>query len=87
MKVELGGRPKALDQRDGAAVGFVRLEPSLAEQVACDHAVNHVQHGRHQLELCGQQQAQRDRQSHNPNEHPLAHRHVRNELITRCAAV
>ena len=49
--------------------------------------MNHAKHGRHQLELCGQQQAQRDRQSHDPNEHPLAHRHVRNELITRCAAV
>ena len=58
--VEVGGRPKASDQRDGAAVGGVRLEPSLAEQVARDHAMNHLQHARHQLWLCGQQQVQRD---------------------------
>ena len=40
---------RALDQRDGAAVGFVGLEPSLAEQMARDHAVHHLQHGRRQL--------------------------------------
>jgi hypothetical protein len=32
--VEVGGRAKALDQRGRAVVGFVRLEPSLAKQVA-----------------------------------------------------
>ncbi len=32
-----------------AAVGFVRLEPRLLEQVARDHSVHHQQHRRHQL--------------------------------------
>ena len=59
VNVEVGRRAKALDQRDRAAVGFVRLEPSLAEQVARDYAVHHLQYRRHQLVLCGQQQPQR----------------------------
>ena len=42
VNVKVGGRAKALDQRDRAAVGFLRLEPSLAEQVACDQAVHHL---------------------------------------------
>ena len=66
-----------LDQRDRAAVGLVGLQTGLPEQVARDHAVHRLQHGRHQLGLCGQQQAQRDGQPHDPNEHPLPHRHVR----------
>ncbi len=60
MYVAIGRRPKALDQRDGAAVGFLGLEPSLAEQMARDHALHRLQHRRHQLGLCGQQQAQGD---------------------------
>jgi hypothetical protein len=31
-----------LDQRDGAAVGLIGLESSLAEQVARDHTVHHL---------------------------------------------
>ena len=34
--------------------------PGPIEQVAREHAVHHLQHKRHQLGLCGQQQAQRD---------------------------
>jgi hypothetical protein len=59
VNVEVGRRAEALDQRDRAAVGFVRLELSLAEQVLRDYTVHDLQHGRHQLGLCGQQQAQR----------------------------
>jgi hypothetical protein len=62
MYVEVGGGAKALDQRDGAAVGRVGLETGLPQQVARDHAVHDLQRGRHQLGLCCQQQAQRDRQ-------------------------
>jgi len=47
--VEVGRRAKALDQRDRAAVGLICLEPGLAEQMARDHAVHPLQHGRHQL--------------------------------------
>ena len=50
-----------LDQRDRAAVGLIALETRLPEQVARDHAVHDLQHGRQQLGLRGQQQAQRDR--------------------------
>ena len=70
-----------LDQRDRAAVGLVGLETGLPEQSARDHAVHHLQHERHPLGLCGQQQAQRDGQPHDPNEHPLAHRHVRDHMV------
>jgi hypothetical protein len=56
-----GWRPnQALDQRDRAAVGLVGLETGLPEQVARDHAVHDLQHGRHLLGVCGQQRAQRD---------------------------
>jgi hypothetical protein len=54
VNVQVGSRAKALNQSDRAAIGFVRLEPSLAEQVPRDHAVHHLQHGRHQLGLCSQ---------------------------------
>jgi hypothetical protein len=37
VDVEVGGRAKALDQRDRAAVGLVGLETGLPEQVARDH--------------------------------------------------
>ena len=40
VNVQVGGRAETLDQRDRAAVGFRRLEPSVAEQVACDQAVH-----------------------------------------------
>jgi len=59
--VEIGRRAKALDQRDRAAVSPLSLQPGLIEQEARDGAVHHLQHGRHQLGLCGQQQTQRDR--------------------------
>jgi len=54
----IGRRPKSLDQRDRAAVGLVRLEAGLLEQVARDHAVHDLQHRRYQPRLFGQQQAQ-----------------------------
>ena len=55
--VQVGRRAEALDQRDRAAVGFVGLEACLVEQVARDQAVHHLQHRRHQHQLCRQQQA------------------------------
>ena len=66
-----------LDQRDRAAVGFVCLETSLTAQVARDHAVHDLQHGRHQHGLCGQQQAQRDGQ----RQDPLPNRHMGNDVV------
>ena len=94
VHVEDGRRAKALDQRDAAAVGFVGLEPSLAAQVACDQAVHHLQPQSHQLVLCGQLQAQRDRQSYDLNEQPPAHRRTGHRVrafarawSNKCAAV
>ena len=51
-----------LDQRDRAAVGLVCLQARLFEQEPSHHVLHDLQHGRHQLGLRGQQQAQRDRQ-------------------------
>ena len=73
VNVEIGRRPKSLNQRDCAAVGLKGLETGLVEQVARDHPVHHLKHRRYQQRLRGQQQAQRDRQ----RQHPLAHRHAR----------
>ena len=47
--------------RDCAAVGLSGLQPGLIEQEARDYAVHDLQRRRHQLRLCGQQQAQRNR--------------------------
>jgi len=43
---EVGGRAKALDQRDRAAVSLFSLQTCLPEQVARDDAVHHLQHRR-----------------------------------------
>ena len=77
MYVEVDGRAKALDQRDGAAVGFLRLKPCLAKQVARNHAAQHLKHRRHQLGLCGQQLAQRNGQ----RKHPPAYGHMRDDVV------
>jgi hypothetical protein len=76
VDVEVGSGPEALDQRDGAAVGLFGIRTRPLEQKPHDHAVRHLQHGRH-LGPGGQQQVQRDGQRQNP----LAHRHVRDELV------
>ena len=60
MDVEVGGRAKTLDQRDGAAVANASLEPGMVQQVPRDHALHHLQHRRDQLGLRGQQQPLRD---------------------------
>ena len=58
VNVQVGGRAKALNQSDRTAVSLVGpfdISADLTEQVARDDAVHHLQHGRHQLGLCGQQ--------------------------------
>ena len=57
--VQVGGRAKASDQRDGAAVTFVCLQPGAVQQMARDQALHHLQHWSDQLGLRGQQHAQR----------------------------
>ena len=70
MDVEIGGRSEALDQRDGAGVGFGALEFGLLDQKVSNDAVDDLQDGREQLGMRSEQQAKRDRK----REHPLAHR-------------
>jgi hypothetical protein len=43
-----------LNQRDGAAVAFVDLEPGVIEQMPRDHALHHLQHRHDQVWLRGQ---------------------------------
>ncbi|MEO6410934.1 MAG: hypothetical protein ABIO45_19575, partial [Burkholderiaceae bacterium] len=69
--------PACSGQRDGAAVGLARLHARLLEQKPSYHAVHDMQHGRHQLGLCGQQQAQRDGQRQNP----LARQHMGDDVV------
>jgi len=54
VNVQIGGRTRALDQRDRAAVSVLGLQPRLIEQEARDGAVYDLQHRRHQLGLHGQ---------------------------------
>jgi hypothetical protein len=59
VDVEIGGRARALDQRDDAAIGLVGLHARQLERKPSDHAVHDLQHGRHKLGLCGQQRRRR----------------------------
>jgi hypothetical protein len=42
---EVGGRAKALDQRDGAAVALVGLELGAGQQMLRNHALHHLRSG------------------------------------------
>ena len=55
MNVQIGGGAKALDQGDGAGVGFAAFEPCLFDQKAGNDAVNDLQYRREQLRVssCG----------------------------------
>jgi hypothetical protein len=77
VHVEVGGGSQALDQRDGAAVAHLGLQPGVVRQVRPDHALRHLQHHRDQLGLRSRQRAQRDRQ----RQHPLPHRHVGDDVL------
>jgi len=48
---------------------------------AHESAVYDLQHGRYQLGLRGQQQAQRDGQPNLANPYPLAQRHTRDDVV------
>ena len=58
-------------------MAFVGLEPGAVQQMAAEHALDHLQHRGDQLGLRGQQQAQRDRQG----QHSLPYWHVWNDLV------
>jgi hypothetical protein len=81
VNIEVCSRAEALVQHDRAALTFVALEPRVAQQMPLDHPLHHLQHRRDQLGLRGQQHAQRDRQPKLTNSHPLAHRHVRDDVV------
>ncbi len=46
MYVQVGGRSKALYQRDGTALGFGALESRLLDQKRGNDPVDDLQHGR-----------------------------------------
>ena len=77
MDVQIGGRSEALDERDGAGVGFGALESGLLDQKCGNDPVDDSQDGREQLGMCSEEPTKRDRK----REHPLAHRHPRNDVI------
>ena len=71
----------SLLMRDRTAVGLVGLHPGLLGQEARDGSVTDLQHRCHQVRLCSQQQAQRNRQPKWQTPHPLAHRHWRDDVV------
>ena len=77
MNVEIGRGTETLDQGDSARVGFAVFQSLLLDQKAGDNAADDVQHGREPFGMGGEQDALRDRE----REHPLAHRHARDEVI------
>ena len=72
-----GWRGEVGQSGEGVALLGVWGRKVTAQQLLRDHALHHLQHRRDQLGLRGQQQPQRDRQ----REHPLAHRHLRDDVI------
>jgi len=71
------GRTEALDERDRTAVSLAAFASRLFDQKGGNDAVDDEQHGREQIGMGGQQDAQRDRK----REHPLAHRHARDHTV------
>jgi len=83
MNVEVDRRAEALDQRHGAAVSFASLELGVAQHIAREHALQHLQHRCDQLGLRGQRQAQPYRQ----RQDSLPHWHLRDHRVDQVAAV
>jgi len=77
VDVAVGGRGEALDQRDGAAVTFVCLQPGAVQKMARDQALHHLQHRGDQFRLRGQQQTPRYRRRQNP----LSHRTMWDDVV------
>jgi len=61
MDVEVGGRTKALYQRDSAGVDCGAFQACLFEQKSRDDAMDDAQHRREQLGMGGEQNTQRRR--------------------------
>ncbi len=71
--MRLAAEPKRSDESDSARVGFATFQSRLLDQKCGNNPVDHLQHGREQLRIGGEEGAQRDRNQ----QHPLAHRHSR----------
>ena len=79
MNIEIGSGTKALDEGDGASLSLGMGQAGLVDHKGRQGAVNDLQHRREQVRLGGKQMPQRDRK----RDHPLAHRHVRNDLLNQ----
>ena len=79
VDVQVGRRAKALDEGDRAGGGLGALDARLAYEVGGDDSLNHAQHRPQQFRMHGKQAAQRDGE----RQHPLPHRHVRDDLINQ----
>jgi hypothetical protein len=77
VPIQIGGRSEALDQRDGAGVGFGALEFRLLDQKCANDAVDDLQGEGEQVGMRSEQQAKRDRKG----QHPLPHGHPRDDVI------
>lgn len=60
-----------------AAVSRYAFSPACLTRKLADDPVDDLQHGREQFAMDGKEDAQRDRE----REHPLAHRHPRDDVI------
>lgn len=83
MDVEIGGGAEALDDGDGAVVGFAAFECRLFEQKLGNDALNDLQYRGEQLRMVGEQYAQRNRK----RQHPLAHWHPWDDIIHQVGAL
>ena len=79
MDVQIGGRAKALDERDRVGVGRAPFQPRLLEQKSCNDPVDDAQHRREQPGMGGEQNTQR-----NGNDPLMINTHTRARgLVTR----
>jgi len=77
VDIEIGGGAKPLDERHGAGLSLGMGQAGLVNHEGREGPVNHLQHGREQVRLIGEQMSARDRK----RDHSLAHGHVRNHLL------
>ena len=77
MNIEIGRGAKALDEGDGAGLSLGPCQPGVFDHKGREGAVDHLQHGRQELGLRGEQMPQRD----GKRDDPLSYRYVRDNLL------
>ena len=76
-KPTCASRAEALDKRERTGARLAVFQPRLLEQKVGDDPVDHLQHGREQLRMCREEDAQRERE----RQHPLTHGRLRDDVI------